>query len=67
MPPPVKSFLKQYDLRGKTVVPFNTNAGYDVGSGFQTVKELCPKSKVLEGFSIGGDTEMRRWRYFLKL
>ena len=27
MPPPMKSFLKQYDLRGKTVIPFNTNAG----------------------------------------
>src|SRR4029078_7757332 len=25
MPPPMKSFLMQYDLRGKTVVPFNTN------------------------------------------
>jgi hypothetical protein len=23
-----------------------------VGSGFQTVKELCPNSKVLKGFSI---------------
>jgi flavodoxin len=57
MPPPMKSFLKQYDLRGKTVIPFNTNAGYGVGSGFETVKELCPDSKVLEGFSIIGGTE----------
>src|SRR3954463_7838479 len=57
MPPPVKSFLHQYDLGGKTVIPFNTNAGYGVGSGFQTVKELCPNSKVLEGFSIKGGVE----------
>jgi len=57
LPPPTKSFLRQYDLRGKTVIPFNTNAGYGVGSGFQTVKELCPKSKVLEGFSIKGGVE----------
>src|SRR4030095_4620279 len=41
MPPPMKSFLHEYDLSGKTVIPFNTNAGYGVGSGFQTVKELC--------------------------
>ena len=54
MPPPMKSFLHQYDLSGKTVIPFNTNAGYGVGSGFETVKELCPNSKVLEGFSIKG-------------
>ena len=57
MPPPMKSFLKQNDLSGKTVIPFNTNAGYGVGSGFQTVKELCPNSKVLEGFSIQGGVE----------
>ena len=57
MPPPMKSFLHGYDLAGKTVIPFNTNAGYGVGSGFQTVKELCPTSKVLEGFSIKGGIE----------
>ena len=57
MPPPMKSFLHQYNLSGKTVIPFNTNAGYGVGSGFQTVKKLCPNSKVLEGFSITGGKE----------
>jgi flavodoxin len=57
LPPPMKSFLKQYDLKGKTIIPFNTNAGYGVGTGFQTVKELCPDSKVLEGFEIKGGIE----------
>jgi flavodoxin len=57
MPPPMKSFLHLYNLSGKTVIPFNTNAGYGVGSGFQTVKKLCPNSKVLEGFSITGGKE----------
>lgn len=57
MPPPVKSFLHQYNLSGKTVIPFNTNAGYGVGIGFETVKELCPKSKVLKGFTTKGGME----------
>ena len=57
MPPPMKSFLKQYDLKGKTIIPFNTNAGYGVGTGFETVKELCPNSKVLEGFEMKGGIE----------
>lgn len=57
LPPPMKSFLKQYDLSGKTVIPFNTNAGYGVGSSFQTVKELCPNSRVPEGFEIKGGIE----------
>jgi flavodoxin len=57
IPPPMKTFLKQYDLSGKTVVPFNTNAGYGVGSSFETVKELCTKSKVLDGYSTKGGIE----------
>jgi flavodoxin len=64
MPPPMKSFLKQYNFNGKTVIPFNTNAGYGAGSGFQTVKELCPKSNVLEGFEIKGGVE-RDGEYFV--
>jgi len=54
LPPPMKSFLHQYDLSGKTVIPFNTNDGYGIGSSFETVKELCPNSTILEGFSIKG-------------
>ena len=57
LPPPIKSFLNQYDLSGKTVIPFNTNAGYGIGSSFDTVKELCKNSKVLEGFSTKGGVE----------
>lgn len=57
LPPPMKSFLKQYNLEGKTIIPFNTNAGYGVGSGFETVKELCPNSTVTEGYSTRGGVE----------
>jgi len=57
MPPPMKSFLHKYNLGGKIVVPFNTNAGYGVGSGFQTVKQMCPNSLVLEGYSTKGGIE----------
>jgi flavodoxin len=57
LPPPMKSFLSQYDLTGKTIVPFNTNGGYGVGTSLQTVKELCTNSKILEGFTIKGGLE----------
>lgn len=57
LPPPVKSFLRRYNLREKTVIPFNTNAGYGEGSSFQTVRELCPQSTVLEGFVTRGGVE----------
>jgi flavodoxin len=57
LPPPVKSFLRQYDLSGKTVAPFNTNGGYGVGSSIQTIKELCPNSKILDAFVTRGGLE----------
>lgn len=57
MPPPMKSFLTKNDLSGKTVIPFNTNAGYGVGSSFETVQELCPNSTILEGYSTKGGIE----------
>ena len=53
----MKSFLNQYDLSGRTIVPFNTNGGYGIGSTFDTVKKLCPNSTVLEGFSTKGGIE----------
>lgn len=57
LPPPMKAFLKQYNLSGKTVVPFNSNAGYGVGSSIETVRQLCPNSKVLEAYSTKGGIE----------
>ncbi|RZJ91785.1 MAG: flavodoxin [Chryseobacterium sp.] len=57
LPPPMYSFLKKYDLNGKTVIPFNTNAGYGAGSAFDTVRELCSESTVMEGFTILGGKE----------
>lgn len=57
LPPPMKSFLSQNDFKGKTIIPFNTNAGYGIGSSFERVKKLAPNNKVLEGFTIKGGIE----------
>ncbi|MBE7177035.1 MAG: flavodoxin [Mucilaginibacter polytrichastri] len=57
LPPPVKSFLEDHDLRGKIVVPFNTNAGYGAGDSFSTLKTRCPGSDVREGLSVRGGAE----------
>ncbi|MAX80926.1 MAG: flavodoxin [Crocinitomicaceae bacterium] len=59
LPPPMKSFLKQYNLSGKTIIPFNTNAKFGVGSGFETIGKLCPDSEVLEGLSTRGGYEKK--------
>lgn len=59
LPPPMKSFLHEYDMSGKTIIPFNTNAGFGVGSGFEQVKELSQNATVLEGFSVRGGYEKK--------
>ena len=57
LPPPMKSFLKQHNLSGKTVIPFNTNGGYGIGSTFETVAQLSPNSTILEGYTTRGGLE----------
>lgn len=57
LPPPIRSFLHQYDLKGKIIIPFNTNGGYGPGSSFQTIRELCARSTILRGFVIRGGSE----------
>lgn len=34
------------------LVPFNTNAGYGLGSSIQQIEKQCPKSIILDSFSI---------------
>lgn len=57
LPPPIKSFLHAYDFRGKTIIPFNSNAGYGIGSSFDQLKALVPNSLVLKGYSTKAGVE----------
>jgi hypothetical protein len=57
LPPPIRSFLNEYNLSGKTVIPFNTNGGYGVGSSFRQIEQLCSNCTVVEGFSVEGGRE----------
>ncbi|RQO77905.1 flavodoxin [Pedobacter sp. KBW01] len=57
LPPPMKSFLNSYKLKGKQIIPFNTNGGYGIGSSFEKIKALCPDSKVMDGFTVTGGSE----------
>ena len=49
--PVVVTFLKKYDLSGKVVIPFATNAGW-LGKTFKDVQKLCPNSKVEKEMNI---------------
>ncbi len=56
LPPPVKTWLSQTDLAGKTIVPFTTHAGPGEGEAFAQISQLCPASTVLPGLSLVGNT-----------
>lgn len=51
-PRAIYTFLEQYDLSGKTVIPFCTHNGYGKGKSETVIKNLCPQSEVMEGIAI---------------
>ena len=54
MAAPVKSFLSEYDLSGKTIVPFVTHAGSGLGRSVLDIAALCPHSTILDGIAVWG-------------
>ncbi|MFX3616330.1 MAG: flavodoxin [Sporolactobacillus sp.] len=54
IPRPIASFLSEYNLREKTIIPFNTNGGYGLGSTVSSIRKLCPDSTLLKAFEMPG-------------
>ena len=60
----IDSFLDTYDWAGKTVVPFCTSGGSDLGEGQSRIETLARGAKVLHGrrFSArASEDDLRRW------
>ena len=60
----IDSFLDAYDWTGKTVVPFCTSGGSDLGEGQSRIEALAKGAKVLRGrrFSArASEAELRKW------
>ena len=49
--PVITTILKKYDLSGKKIYPFATNAGW-LGKTFKDIEKLCPNSEVKKGMNI---------------
>ncbi|WP_301706560.1 flavodoxin [uncultured Parabacteroides sp.] len=54
MPMAVHTFLESYDFAGKTIIPFCTHEGSEMGRSEGDIKKLCPEAKVLSGLAIKG-------------
>lgn len=54
MPMAVWHFLEQYDLSGKTILPFCTHEGSALGSSEKDIIKTCPGASVLPGLAVRG-------------
>ena len=55
MPMILYTFFDQYDLSGKTIVPFGTHGGSGFAGTPDTIEQLEPQATVLEGLTISRD------------
>lgn len=53
--PPVLSFLRAVDLRGKTIIPFCTHGGGGFGQMIESYKKECKDAIIKEGIALKGD------------
>ena len=66
----IDSFLEAYDFSGKTVVPFFTSGGSQLGEGQERIAALAKGAKVLSGkrFSArASEAELKKWIETLSL
>jgi flavodoxin len=54
VPAVVRTFLEQYDLSGKTVIPFCTHGGSAFGRSLDRLRRLCSGAKIIKGFEVYG-------------
>ena len=60
----IDSFLDAYDWAGKTVVPFCTSGGSDLGKGQSRIEALAKGAKVLRGRRFNArasESELKKW------
>ena len=63
-PSVVDSFLDAYDFAGKTIVPFFTSGGSQLGEGQARIETLARGARVLPGRRFGaraGEKELKAW------
>lgn len=58
-PPPIRSFLKAHDLRGKVLRPFITHGGYGVGHSLSVLASHAPGARIEAPFVMEADQERR--------
>ena len=73
MPMPVFTFLEEYDLSGKTVIPFTSYGNGVWGKSVNSLKETLPNSTINDGLAVQENSfdsmpqEVREWLLELEI
>lgn len=59
-PMPVYTWIDSHKWQGKTVVPFCTHEGSGLGQSGDNIGAACKGSKLIDGFSLTGQTAQKR-------
>ena len=71
--PPVRTFLSEHDLSGKTVAPFITHQGSGLGRSAANIAKLAPQATLKDGLAVWGrdvgdaQDQIAKWLQGLKL
>ncbi len=60
----INTFLEQYDLTGKTIIPFATSGSSGMGHTNKELQDSCPKAVLKEGTRFPADTpaeKLKTW------
>jgi flavodoxin len=52
IPMPIASFLEEYDLSGKTIIPFCSHGGGRFGQSLTAIAKLAPRAKIGDALSV---------------
>lgn len=66
----INTFLENYDFSGKTIVPFATSGGSNLGKVNDKLKPSCPGATLVQGKMLNGklsESSMKKWMEDLNL
>ena len=66
----INTFLKSYNLKGKTIIPFATSGGSGMGKINENLAPSCPGAKLLHGkvfSSYSSEADLSAWVETLSL
>ena len=65
----INTFLEQYNLKGKTIIPFCTSGGSGIEGAMKLIKASAPTANWKNGKLLNGnpsETELKSWAKTIK-